>query len=48
VATSALALAFGVLVGMRVTPRVSPHILARASACLMLATACAMLVSALR
>jgi uncharacterized protein len=46
--TSALALATGVLVGMRITPRVAPDLLARTSAWLMLATACAMLASTLR
>ena len=45
--TSAVALAVGVLAGMRVTPRVSPGILARTAALLMLATAAAMLVSTL-
>jgi uncharacterized protein len=47
-ATSAVALAAGVLVGMRLTPVVSAVILTRTSALLMLATACSMLVSALR
>ncbi|HET7134436.1 MAG TPA: hypothetical protein VFJ25_00855, partial [Casimicrobiaceae bacterium] len=45
--TSALALAIGVLAGMRVTPRMSSAILARAAALLMLATATAMLLSTL-
>ena len=47
-ATSALALAAGVLAGMRVTPHVAPNVLARTAALLMLATAAAMLASALR
>jgi hypothetical protein len=43
-----VALAAGVLGGMRLTPVVSAVILTRTSALLMLATACSMLVSALR
>jgi uncharacterized membrane protein YfcA len=46
--TSAIAVAIGVLAGMRVTPRVAPDILSRTAALLMLATAAAMLVSTLR
>ena len=45
--TSALALAAGVMGGMRVTPRVAPVALRRTAAVLMLATACSMLASAI-
>lgn len=42
---SAIALGVGVLGGMRLTPRVSPIVLSRTAAALMLATACSMLAT---
>ena len=44
---SAIALAVGVVGGMRLTPRVAPAVLSRTAAALMLATACTMLASAI-
>jgi uncharacterized membrane protein YfcA len=46
-ATSAAALAVGVLGGMTLTPRVAPVLLSRTAALLMLATACSTLAIAI-